>query len=74
MKPAPTTPTFLRLLAGTSLGRRAPLLSSPMETNSVRIIAAASLERRILANQRDSTFSARSIGSCKPWYTASRIA
>ena len=50
MKPAPSTPIFLIGFAGTSAGRRAPLLSSCMETNSERIIAAASGERRIFAN------------------------
>ena len=55
MKPAPMTPTFFRLSAGRPPGRRAPLFSSCMETNSVRIIAAASGERSILANQRLST-------------------
>ncbi len=66
MKPAPSTPIFWILLAGAWAGRRAPLLSSCMETNSERIIAAASGERRIFANQRDSTRSAVSIGSCRP--------
>ena len=66
MKPAPMMPTFLNFAGGTSFGRRAPLFSSCMETNSERIIAAASGERRIFANQRDSTRSARSIGSCSP--------
>ena len=37
------------LVAGTSAGRRAPLLSSPIDRNSERIIAAASFERRIFA-------------------------
>jgi hypothetical protein len=49
MKPAPITPTRRRFVAGTSFGRRAPLFSSPMEMNSVRIIAAASVERRMWA-------------------------
>ena len=66
MKPAPMMPIFLSVVGGTSAGRRAPLLSSCIETNSERIIAAASGERRIFANQRDSTRSARSIGSCRP--------
>ncbi len=66
MKPAPTTPIFLSALGGTSAGRRAPLFSSCMETNSERIMAAASGERRILANQRDSMRSAVSIGTCRP--------
>jgi hypothetical protein len=58
MKPAPSTPTFLSVVGGTSLGRRAPLLSSCIDTNSERIMLAASGERRIFANQRDSTRSA----------------
>ena len=66
MKPAPITPIFLKAVAGSAAGRRAPLLSSCMETNSERIMLAASGERRILANQRDSTRSAASIGSCRP--------
>ena len=40
---------LLIAVGGTSFGRRAPLFSSCMETNRVRIIAAASLERRMLA-------------------------
>ena len=43
MKPAPTMPTVFRSLAGTFFGRRAPLLSSCMETKSERIIIAASV-------------------------------
>ena len=65
MNPAPSTPIFFSGFAGTA-GRRAPLFSSCSETNSERIIAAASGERRILANQRDSTRSAWSIGNCRP--------
>src|SRR5471030_2980176 len=42
MKPAPIMPILRSFVAGTSAGRRAPLLSSPIETNSERIIAAAS--------------------------------
>ncbi len=49
IKPAPMTPTFLSFVGGTSCGRRAPLFSSCIETNSERIIAAASGVRRILA-------------------------
>ena len=49
MKPAPRMPTFLICAGGTFAGRRAPLLSSCIETNSERIIAAASGERRIFA-------------------------
>ena len=48
MKPAPRMPTFLIDVAGTFAGRRAPLFSSCIDTNSERIIAAASGERRIL--------------------------
>ena len=58
MKPAPRTPIFFSVVAGTPFGRRAPLFSSCVETNSVRIIAAACGERRMFANQRDSTRSA----------------
>ena len=58
MKPAPTTPIFFKVVGGSFGGRRAPLLRSCIDTNSERIIAAASGERRILANQRDSTRSA----------------
>ena len=58
MKPAPSTPIFLIFFGGTAAGRRAPLFNSCMETNSERIIAAASGDFRILANQRDSTRSA----------------
>jgi hypothetical protein len=60
------TPTLASLLGGIWAGRRAPLLSSCIETKSERIIAAASGERRIFANQRDSTRNAMSIGSCSP--------
>ena len=49
MKPAPSTPIFLIVEAGAPSGRRAPLFSSCIETNSERIIAAASGERMILA-------------------------
>jgi len=66
MKPAPTIPMVFKLVVGTVFGRRAPLLSSRVDTNKVRIMAAASGERKILANQRDSTRSATSIGSCRP--------
>ena len=44
MKPAPSTPTFLKSVCGTPDGRRAPLLSSCSETNSERIIIAASVD------------------------------
>ncbi len=66
MKPAPSTPIFLSFEGGTPAGRRAPLFSSCRETNKLRIMAAASGERRIFANQRDSTRSARSNGNCRP--------
>ena len=66
MKPAPTTPIFFSFEAGSLAGRRAPLFSSCIDTNSERIIAAASFERTILANQRDSMRSAVSIGTCRP--------
>ena len=39
---------FAAIFAGTPDGRRAPLFSSCIETNSERIIAAASFERSIL--------------------------
>ena len=64
----------LNFFAGTAAGRRAPLLMSCIETNSERIIAAASGERKIFANQRDSTRSAWSIGSCSPSYTTCKMA
>ncbi|MCY1462522.1 hypothetical protein D9M71_803050 [compost metagenome] len=47
MKPAPTTPTCLNSDFGTPAGRRAPLPSSCMETNSERIIEKASVVCRI---------------------------
>ena len=47
MKPAPSTPTFLTLVGGTFCGRRAPLFSSCIDTNSERIIAAASFVSRM---------------------------
>ena len=45
MKPAPITAIFFTLVAGTSFGRRAPLFSSCIDRNRLRIIAAASFER-----------------------------
>ena len=48
MKPAPITAIFLSLVAGTSAGRRAPLFNSCIDRNRLRIMAAASFERRIL--------------------------
>ena len=74
MKPAPSTPILRSRVAGTSAGRRAPLLSSPIETNSERIIAAASFEQKNVGEMRLSTASARSIGSCRPSNTLGRIA
>jgi hypothetical protein len=47
MKPAPMMASFFTLVAGTFAGRRAPLLSSCIDRNRLRIIAAASLLRRI---------------------------
>ena len=49
IRPAPSTPTFFNADGGALSGRRAPLFSSCIETNSERIIAAASGERMILA-------------------------
>ena len=66
MKPAPMMPTRLRFDGGTAAGRRMPLLISCSDTNSVRIIAAASGERRIFANQRDSMRSAVSNATSRP--------
>ncbi len=74
MKPAPMMPTFLICTCGTLAGRRAPLLRSCRETNSERIIAAASGERSTLVKWRDSTVSARSIGSSRPSYTTCMMA
>jgi hypothetical protein len=47
MKPAPIMASFFTLVGGTPAGRRAPLFSSCIDRKSERIIAAASLERRI---------------------------
>src|SRR5260370_41385810 len=49
MKPAPITASFFTLVGGTPCGRRAPLFNSCIDRNRLRIIAAASLERRICA-------------------------
>ena len=74
IRPAPSTPIFLQIGRGTLAGRRAPLLSSPIDRNNERIIAAASFDRRMLAKYLLSTASARSIGSCRPSNTLVRIA
>ena len=52
MKPAPMTASLRTRVGATPGGRRAPLLSSPVDTNRVRIIAKASGERSTLANRR----------------------
>jgi hypothetical protein len=59
------TPMVLSVLGGTPGGLRAPLRALH-ETNSERIMAAASGERRIFANQRELDAQSGSIGNCKP--------
>ena len=48
MKPAPMMASFLTLVGGTFGGRRAPLFSSCIDRNRLRIIAAASLRAQDL--------------------------
>ena len=48
MKPAPITASFFTLVGGTFCGRRAPLFSSCIDRNRLRIIAAASLRAQDL--------------------------
>ncbi len=64
--PAPSTPSFLTRMSGTSCGRTAPFSSACLLMNSERIIASEDGSVRTLVNQRASILSAVSKGTSAP--------